>query len=444
MNLDALRQYCGSLLDYDPVNPTYTSELTSFLNDAQGRLLGDRPWSFLVLEQQLRVKTDISLTLTFVNGSSQVTGVGFPVGTLSAPGSAYELGTFTVTDSNGLVDSYRIQYVQNTTTLHIDRPFVGAGGTYTVTMKRRDVYLPSDTAQVQAVLQDITSYPQQIDFMSKLDRDGYLIDPSVLGTPESFLEGVAEYVPAPRALSGVSVVTPGAGRGVRSITVYMVNVRAPLLPSFDSYPGFSGGLESGLSPGITYDLADNEELQFNPAAINEESGLYRRFYFTCPDEGIEAPRRVRSITSVDTVPPVGGVTFSGDTSLSVLQGQNIDTITPRYQRTQSGAHQAVQLYPHPSSDTFINVRRLLVPQDMEEAQDTPAVPSAYARVLAYEALAQLAIKADQAPLAAAFERKMQMVYRGMEQRYLGKPSRRIVKNSSGGIYPTIFGPMTFT
>ena len=39
MNLSELRSYCGSLLDYDPINPTYTQELTSFLNDAQGRLL---------------------------------------------------------------------------------------------------------------------------------------------------------------------------------------------------------------------------------------------------------------------------------------------------------------------------------------------------------------------------------------------------------------------
>ena len=81
VNLDALRQYCGSLLDYDPVNPTYTSELTSFLNDAQGRLLGDRPWAFLVREEQLEVKTDITLTLTFTAGSAQVTGTSFPVGT---------------------------------------------------------------------------------------------------------------------------------------------------------------------------------------------------------------------------------------------------------------------------------------------------------------------------------------------------------------------------
>jgi hypothetical protein len=92
----------------------------------------------------------------------------------------------------------------------------------------------------------------------------------------------------------------------------------------------------------------------------------------------------------------------------------------------------------------MTVRRLVVPQDMEEQQDTPAVPSAYARIIAYEALTQLAVKADQTAVAAAYERKRQMMYRGMEQRYLGKPSRRIIKNSSGGIYPTIFGPLTFT
>ena len=132
------------------------------------------------------------------------------------------------------------------------------------------------------------------------------------------------------------------------------------------------------------------------------------------------------------------------TALSTLQSQNFDTITPRYQRTQSGAHRALQLYPHSSSDSELTVRRLLVPQDMEEQQDTPAVPSAYARVIAYEALSQLAIKADQAPLSVAFERKRAMIYQGMEQRYLGKPSRRIIKNGAGGIYPTIFGPLTFT
>ena len=447
MNLSALRDYCGSLLDYDPINPTYTAELTSFLNDAQQRLLGDRPWSFLVTEQVIKTRTDVSRSLVFTNGSASVTkpalAPALPVGTAALPGSVLELATITVTDSAGLTDEYVVRFVQNTTTLHIDRPFAGASGTYTVTIKRRDVYLPADTAQVMAVLDNSVGYPQEVSFLSKLDRDCYLLDPDTLGTPESFLEGEAEYVPAPRSVRGISAVTVPAGQGVRTVQVYQVNVRAPAYYGFDSYPGYSGGFESGLSPAMTFTLSDTQELQINPDVISSSSGLYRRYYFTCTDEGIDAPRRLRGAT-VDTVPPSGAGAFNASTALSALQSQNFDTITPRYQRTQSGAHRALQLYPHSSGDSELTVRRLVVPQDMEEAQDTPAVPSAYARVIAYEALAQLAIKADQAPLSVAFERKRAMIYQGMEQRYLGKPSRRIIKNSAGGMYPTVFGPMTFT
>ena len=447
MNLDALRDYCGSLLDYDPINPTYTAELTSFLNDAQQRLLGDRPWSFLITEQVIKSRTDVSLRLSFTNGNASVAvpagEPNLPVGTATLPGSEYELGTMTVTDSNGLTGEYVVRFVQSVTALHLDRPFAGASGAYTVTLKRRDVYLPADTAQVMAVLDSSVGYPQEVSFLSKLDRDCYLLDPDTLGTPESFLEGEAEYVPAPRSVRGISAVTVSAGQGVRTVQVYQVNVRAPAYYGFDSYPGYSGGFESGLSPALTFTLSDTQELQINPDVISSSSGLYRRYYFTCTDEGIDAPRRLRGAT-VDTVPPTGAGAFNASTALSTLQSQNFDTITPRYQRTQSGAHRALQLYPHSSSDSELTVRRLIVPQDMEEAQDTPAVPSAYARVIAYEALAQLAIKADQAPLSVAFERKRAMIYQGMEQRYLGKPSRRIIKNSAGGMYPTVFGPMTFT
>ena len=105
MNLDALRDYCGSLLDYDPINPTYTAELTSFLNDAQQRLLGDRPWSFLITEQVIKTRTDVSLRLSFTNGNASASvpagGASLPIGTAALPGSEYELGTITVTDSNG-------------------------------------------------------------------------------------------------------------------------------------------------------------------------------------------------------------------------------------------------------------------------------------------------------------------------------------------------------
>lgn len=450
VNLDALREYCGSLLDYDPINPTYTAELTSFLNDAQQRLLGDRPWSFLITERIYKTRTDVDLLLVFTNGSPAVSVPGgspnLPIGTTALPGSEYELGTMTVTDSAGLTGEYVVRYVASTTALHLDRNFVGASGTYTVTLKRRNVYLPADTAQVQAVLDSSVGYPQSVGFLSKLDRDTYLIDPDTLGTPESFLEGEAEYVPAPRSVRGLSAVTVGAGQGVRTLQVYMVNVRAPAYYGFDSYPGYSGGFESGLSPVASFTLTDVQDLQIDPDVISNSSGLYRRYYFTCTEQGIDAPRRLRGGAGgvIDTVPPAGLTAFNASTPLSALQSQNFDTTNPRYRRTQSGAHRALQLYPHTSSDAELTVRRLLVPQDLEEAQDTPAVPSAYARVIAYEALAQLAIKADQAPLSVAFERKRAMIYQGMEQRYLGKPSRRIIKNGAGGTFPTIFGALTFT
>lgn len=444
MNLQDLRAYCGSLLDYDPVNPTYTGELDGFLNDAQQRMLGDRPWDFLITEQKLQARTDVSLSLTFTNGSSSVSGTGLPVGTTLLPGSPYELGTLDVTDSAGLQGIYSVQFVQNATTLHIDRPFTGASGTYAVTLQRRDLHLPADTAQLLAVLQDNVGYPQQCSFLSKLDRDAYVLDPDTEGTPESYLEGRSLYVPAPRAVRGVSAATVPPGKGLRTVKVYMVNVRAPAYYGFDSYPGFSGGMESGLSPAQSFTLGNAQELEINPDVIASSSGLYRRFYFTCEEEGITAPRRLRSSAGKSTVPPTGTAAFKPDTGVSTLQSQALDTSTVRYRRTQSGAHRAMQLYPHPSSDQRMTVRRLLVPQDMEEQQDTPAVPSAYARLLAYEAMAQLAIKSDQSALSAAFERKRALMYRGMEQRYLGKPSRRLIKNGSSAVFPAVFGPLTFT
>ena len=444
MNLQDLRAYCGSLLDYDPVNPTYTGELDGFLNDAQQRMLGDRPWDFLITEQKLQARTDVSLSLTFTNGSSSVAGTGLPIGTTALPGSPYELGTLDVTDSAGLQGIYTVQFVQNATTLHIDRPFTGASGTYAVTLQRRDLHLPADTAQLMAVLQDNVGYPQQCSFLSKLDRDAYVLDPDTEGTPESYLEGRSLYVPAPRAVRGVTSAVVAAGQGVRTVKVFMVNVRAPAYYGFDSYPGFSGGMESGLSPAQEFTLSNVQELQISPDVIDSSSGLYRRYYFTCESEGITAPRRLRSSTGTSTVPPAGLAAWKPDTALATLQSQALDTNTVRYRRTQSGAHRAMQLYPHPSSDQRMTVRRLLVPQDMEEQQDTPAVPSAYARLLAYEAMAQLAIKADQSALSAAFERKRALMYRGMEQRYLGKPSRRLIKNGSSAVFPAVFGPLTFT
>ena len=56
MNLGELLDFCGNLLDYDPVNTTYRAQLVSLLNDAQTRTLTDRPWAF-ASQERLRSPT---------------------------------------------------------------------------------------------------------------------------------------------------------------------------------------------------------------------------------------------------------------------------------------------------------------------------------------------------------------------------------------------------
>lgn len=458
MNLAQLRALVDNLIDYDPVNETYREDVRTLLNNAQLRVLGDQAWDFLIEESRQRVLTDQTVSLTFINGEIAVTDAtapsppgSFPISFDGKyPGSPWELATLHVTDSAGLSGIYTIRLVATSNTLSIDRPFLGASGTYSCSIRFRNVYLPADTVQLQGELRTDTGYPIKLQWLSQFSHDVYNLDADLLGAPENVLEGEAVYVPAPRSVHGVSAVTSGSGRGVRSVTVYMVNCMAPDYPGFDSYPGFSGGFESALSPGVTFDLADTELLTFTPETINPASGLYRRYYFTCTQAGvdIDAPRRVRNASGgtigQDTVSPAGGVTLTPDLNLSTLQSQFLDAQLTRYQRTQGGSHRALQLSPHPSSDQDIIVRRLLAPRYMDEDQDYPSIPPASAQILAYEALRDLALKLDQPALAESFGRRADLLFRGMQQRYVSKPSRRIVRGASPAVYPTVFGPLTFT
>jgi len=90
---------------------------------------------------------------------------------------------------------------------------------------------------------------------------------------------------------------------------------------------------------------------------------------------------------------------------------------------------------------------LISPQRMYEDQDAPLVPSAYAQVIAYAALESLTLKVDNPALSAVYERKKDLLFRSMEQRYLEAVPRRLIKGMPTAGYRYIrnpFGPMTFT
>jgi hypothetical protein len=448
MNLGNLVDFVGNLLDYDPTNDTYREQIVSLLNDAQTRCLTDRPWDFAMRDRKLNVWTDVSVPVGVVNGSGTVTGGPFPVSSSAVqPGSNYELGFLEVTDSNALTTTYRVMYVAATNQLFLDRDFEGASGSYTALLRRREVYLPSDCAQVQNVADPSVGIPAKALFLSKWEREDANLDPSLLGTIEAYLPSEGLRVQAPTTPRGVSIVA-GVGQGVRTIHVYMVNVIGPRSTPFGVYPrDVSDGFESAFSKVQSFTLSDTQTLQFTPEVIPNKTGFYRRYYFSCPEANILAPVRVRSTggqgfaaAGVDTIPPTGTVTLNPDLSLTTLQGQNFQSTSVRYQFDQSSVYQSVQLYPHPSEDLKIDCRMLISPSRMQEDQDAPLIPAAYAQLIAYAALENITMKVSNPALSQVYMRKKDTLFKGMEQAYLKAVPRRMIKGTPNAGYKFMTNP----
>lgn len=452
MNLGQLTAYIGNLLDYDPTNSTYSEQLADIVNEAQTRVLTDRAWDFAQKQQTLKVYTDETHSVNLTNGNTAVSGTSFPINSSTIkPGSYWDGAVLRVSVGGTNVDR-RIAFVENATTLHLFEPFEGTTATYTATIRHREVYLPSDTMTVMNVGDPTQGASQKAVFLSRFIREDYDLDSDDLGSIEGWTPGEGLTVPAPRIPTGVAVTTPGAGHGVRTIKVYMVNVLFPDGANINNYRGdASGGFESALSQVGTYALTDTEELTFTPETLPDATGLYRRFYFTCEEAGIKAPLRIRDDgtgnLNQDTIGPPGGVTITADTNLTTLQTQAFRSYAIRYKWNHQGIYQTVSLYPHPSATQEVNVRVLVNPEKLVEDQDTPLIPASYAQVIAYAALEQLILKVDNPALASVYERKHLTTYRSMESRFLGKPARRIIKGSpaaSGRYFPNPYGPLTYT
>ncbi len=459
MHLGELIDFVGNLLDYDPTNETYREQVVSILNDAQTRTLTDRAWDFSQKDRELQVYTDVTASFAVTFGSATVTGAGFPFNVSEImPGSRWEGGIVTITDSAGTTEEYTIRFVRTAAELHLDRLFNGASGTYNVVIKFRDIKMPSDTMTILNVSDPHVGIPAKAAFLSKWEREEANLDPDLLGTVEAYLPSSGTSTPAPLTVRGVTVHTPGgSGHGVRTINVYMVNVRGPASTNFPLYRrDVSDGFESALSKVQSFSLGPTETLIFEPETIPNSTGLYRRYYFTCPEAGILAPVRIRNNTTsqppipapdTDTVPPTGGMVLHPALTLLHLQGQAFQSTAIRYIFNNSAAYTSIQLFPHPAADQKLNVRSVITPRRMMENQDAPLVPASYAQVIAYAALESLTLKVDNPALSAVYLRKKEVLYKGMEQRFLQRVPRRIVKGQPltaqrYGRNP--FGPLVFT
>ena len=217
MNLGELLDFCGNLLDYDPSNPTYREQLVSLLNDAQTRCLTDRPWAFASRDRKVKVYTDTTFSLTFTAGSATVTGAALPLSTDPIrPGSNLAGAELVFEDSAGNTHRHRVAWVELTTRLYLRNPFEGVTGTYTATVKRREVYLPSDCMTVQNVSDPHVGIPAKALFLSQWEREDANLDPDLLGTIEAYLPSEGKRVPAPQIPRGIATVA-AVGQGVRTI-----------------------------------------------------------------------------------------------------------------------------------------------------------------------------------------------------------------------------------
>ena len=455
MNLGELLDFCGNLLDYDPVNTTYRAQLVALLNDAQTRTLTDRPWAFASKERRVKVYTDTTLSLTFTSGSATVTGTGLPISADPiTPGSNLARAELTFEDSAGNSHRHRVAWVELATRLYLRRPFIGASGTYTVTVKRREVRLPSDCMTLQNVSDPKVGIPAKAMFLSKWEREDANLDPDLLGTIEAFLPSEGDRIPAPQVPRGIATVA-GASQGARTIDVYMCNVAGPNAQNYPTYRrDVSSGFESALSKVASFTLTNTQTLTLTPETLPNQTGLYRRYYFTCAEANILAPVRITHADAVDalavgvdTVAPTGGVTLKPNLSLTHLSGQAFQSEAIRYSFNQAGLYRSVELYPHPSGDQDIDTRMVVAPPRMQEDQDVPLVPAAYAQIVAYAALEALTLKVDNPALASVYMRKKDVLFKAMEQRYLKEVPRRIIKGTPTAgtrFVRNPYGPLTFS
>jgi hypothetical protein len=278
--------------------------------------------------------------------------------------------------------------------------------------------------------------PNPLVYLSKFERENAVLDAKKLGRLEAWVAAQGKRTPAPSAPRGVAVVSAAPGQGVRTVHVWMVNVLAPFGTNFPMYPlEVSDGFESGLSSKLTFELTDTQTLTFTPEVIPSRTGLYRRYYFTCPEAKIAAPLRIRNaateqadpLVGVDTVNPEGLVTLKPNLALATLLTQGFLSTAIRYVWSNAGAYQAIELYPHPTADQTVTVRALVAPLKLQEDQDVPLIPESHAKIIGEATLETLSLKVANPALAEVYARKKDRLYMGMEQEFLERVPRRIVK-----------------
>ena len=411
--LSDLRAAVAANLNYDPANDSYEVDLDRKINAAQVKVLGSHRWSFAQRETLVTVFPDYTEA-----GIPVVLGQDF-VDLSLIPADfrrAIDGHTLFLTSSTNVQSqTYNISFADLAgIRVYLTSPITQATGTYTVTVQYREIALPGDTASVEGLLDLSVGIPEPQRAMTKLNRDVIRLDPNTTGRSLYFIPSTSVKTPTPRAVSGVATVA-GVAQGVRTIYVFQTFSLA--------------GRESALSAPVEYKLTDIQTLTFTAPAIQPSTGLYRKFYFSCPQAGIKRPVLVDASVP-EGVDPLGGVTLAPDLSLATISSEDYLTSTIPYMAL--GSYQRFNLWPHPALVTQYQVRIQVLPQPMIEDGDAPLIPPDAAQVIEYEATSTNAIRLDNPSLGKMYRELRDGAYRQMSQTYLMQSTAPVVMMGASG------------
>lgn len=416
-DLKALREYVANVLDYNPDNAAYASQVDDLLNEANRFICQAKPFTFINKVVEKSVYADVSFDavanpLTFTNGTQVVTG---PVGSFLDWMEGQEL------DAEGAV--YTINNVVSDTEIRINTDWPNATGTYAGTIINRYIDLPQDCTTVLAVARrSNTRTPDDPGLLSPLARyedEWWNLPLGEVNLPIYWVFHDPYHQHGPRVLLSASATVSGVGRGVRTVEFCATQVFA--------------GRESPPGEIVTVTAQDNEVFTLTPSVLPTNGGLKKRYYFRAPEHGMKAWRLLNDPTTPGAfmeLEPADNTlrNFAGALSLSNLLTNEGLYANPRMLEPD-GFTQRIRLYPRQDKDYVFSVRYMQRTPVMREDNDVSLIPPAHRMMIAYKALADVLVKHDNPTQAEMFRRRFEAQQLQLEKRYLITPSRRIVKGN---------------
>ena len=392
MDLVTLRARCGSILDYDPENDTYSAQTTEFINAALLEIAGSRPWPWAEVATEITAHGDVTATDGgVVNGDTHVT-------TVTPFFESWMEGC--ILDIDGV--EYTVARVASAVSAYLTKSYAGATASdVAFAAIERFLWLPEDCVEVRHVGPRRVSGSSDIEGYAREEADWWRLDLDEVGTPGGWLLADSFNIAKPRFAPSLTTTTGSWPDGTYTFG---------LTYSF-------AGRHSAMGPTASITLTGGTQApQLTLPALPTGLGYDRSLWITY------SPFTAYRLHS-DGYDEAGG-TFT----LSSSPLDSMETATRLYEA--EGQHSRIMLYPRQDADTTIAIRYIRRAPRLIEDYDVPIIPSQYHELLVALSVAGLALKHDNPAEAAIQRRRADTLLLQMANRYFPEAPTRIIRGDS--------------